>query len=198
MINQLDTEDKNVDRPDARDANYSGLGPAVTSLVLGIISIPFSLFLIGGVCGLVGLVLAIVHLRKRYFLRSMAWWGLSLSIAGLLATAGFAIYVFSEIRQIKETMTMIESQSYDEWIGTEAPNFALKDLENNSITLSALRGRRVVLDFWATWCPPCRREIPHFGYYLMILVKLYYVYKHQRLIPARCYAARPSPDAEGR
>ncbi len=28
-------------------------------------------------------------------------------------------------------------------------------------------------------------------YYLMILVKLYYVYKHQRLIPARCYAARP-------
>jgi len=35
-------------------------------------------------------------------------------------------------------------------------------------------------------------------YYLMILVKLYYVYKHQRLIPARCYAARPSPDVEGR
>jgi len=34
--------------------------------------------------------------------------------------------------------------------------------------------------------------------YLMILVKLYYVYKHQRLIPARCYAARPSPDVEGR
>jgi len=35
-------------------------------------------------------------------------------------------------------------------------------------------------------------------YYLMILVKLYYVYKHQRLIPARCYAARPSPDTVGR
>jgi len=35
-------------------------------------------------------------------------------------------------------------------------------------------------------------------YYLMILVKPYCVYKHQRLIPARCYAARPSPDAEGR
>jgi len=35
-------------------------------------------------------------------------------------------------------------------------------------------------------------------YYLMILVKLYYVYKHQRLIPARCYAVRPSLHAEGR
>ena len=34
-----------------------------------------------------------------------------------------------------------------------------------------------------------------FWYYLMILVKFYFVYKHQRLIPARCYAARPSPDA---
>ena len=35
-------------------------------------------------------------------------------------------------------------------------------------------------------------------YYLMILVKLYYVYKHQRLIPAHCYAARPSPNVESR
>jgi len=35
-------------------------------------------------------------------------------------------------------------------------------------------------------------------YYLMILVKTYYVYNYQRLIPARCYAARTSPDAEGR
>jgi len=41
-------------------------------------------------------------------------------------------------------------------------------------------------------------RIRDFRSYLMILVKLYYVYKHQRLIPARCYAARPSPDVEGR
>ena len=39
---------------------------------------------------------------------------------------------------------------------------------------------------------------PTIRYYLMILVKTYYVYNYQRLIPARCYAARTSPDAEGR
>jgi len=42
------------------------------------------------------------------------------------------------------------------------------------------------------------KDDPDLWYYLMILVKPYCVYKHQRLIPARCYAARPSPDAEGR
>ena len=92
----------------------------------------------------------------------MAWWGLSLSIAGLLVTTGFAIYVFGEVRQFQETMTMLQSQSYDEWIDTEAPDFTLKDLEGNPVTLSALKGRRVILNFWATWCPPCRMEIPHF------------------------------------
>ena len=43
-----------------------------------------------------------------------------------------------------------------------------------------------------------KSDFPDFWYYLMILVKLYYVYKHQRLIPAHCYAVRPSLDVEGR
>jgi len=43
----------------------------------------------------------------------------------------------------------------------------------------------------------CKKEEPEIWYYLMILVKIYYVYKHQRLIPARYYAARPGPDAAG-
>ena len=42
------------------------------------------------------------------------------------------------------------------------------------------------------------RGILKLWYYLMILVKTYYVYNYQRLIPARCYAAQTSPDAEGR
>lgn len=42
----------------------------------------------------------------------------------------------------------------------EAPDFTLKDVDGNPVRLRDLRGKVVFLNFWATWCPPCRLEMP--------------------------------------
>jgi cytochrome c biogenesis protein CcmG/thiol:disulfide interchange protein DsbE len=52
-------------------------------------------------------------------------------------------------------------------VGAEAPDFTLKDLSGNEIKLSTLRGKPVMINFWATWCPPCREEIP-------VITKMYH------------------------
>ena len=44
--------------------------------------------------------------------------------------------------------------------GDMAPDFTLKDLNGKPVTLSQLRGKVVVLNFWASWCPHCREEMP--------------------------------------
>ena len=59
--------------------------------------------------------------------------------------------------------------------GPTAPDFSLKDLSGQTVTLEQYRGKVVLLDFWATWCPPCRMTIP-------MLIKLQDKYRDDGLV----------------
>jgi len=151
-----------VQPPPLRGDRSAGTGLAVASLVLGILAVLLSVACVGGVCGLVGLVLAVTHLRRSRVSRPMAWWGLSLSTVGILLTVAWVAYGGLQALRFRCNMAQLGSRTYQKWIGKETPDVVLRDLEGKSLALSDLRGRRLVLDFWATWCPPCRKEIPHF------------------------------------
>jgi peroxiredoxin len=153
---------------DSSQNSHASVGIAVTSFVLGLVSLLLSFFVIGVIFGIVGLVFGIVHLGKRMPLfKAMAVWGIVLSLIGSVANIGFGVFYGIKMHRMYVLMKEIQSEGEmqpqaEEYIGVVSPDIDLTDMDGNEITLSKLKGKRVILYFWATWCPPCKKEIPHF------------------------------------
>ncbi|MFJ8262856.1 peroxiredoxin family protein [Rummeliibacillus sp. NPDC094406] len=71
-----------------------------------------------------------------------------------------------------ETASTNEKEDTTSQVEYVAPDFELKTLEGETVRLSDYIGKKVIINFWATWCPPCNEEVPH-------MQKVYEEYKNQ-------------------
>ena len=95
--------------------------------------------------------------------------GLILVIVGLFMVTGLLDTItgnylnksFTEQETITEDQTAENDVDQTEEEVVPAPDFTLVDLEGNTHTLSEYQGKTVFINFWATWCSPCKQELPH-------------------------------------
>lgn len=87
-----------------------------------------------------------------------------IAIIALVMLVAYGAYDYYE-KKSSEGTSVRESASQNIKVGIQkgqqAPDFTLNDLQGNPVKLSDYKGKTVLINFWATWCPPCRVEMPH-------------------------------------
>ena len=141
-------------------------GLAASALGLGAIGVYSSFLVVGGVLGLVAIGLGWLELRRRKENRTMAWIAIGLGAAAIAIGVTMATAWGPELRQAflegvgNEAVGVRSEPGLAGWTGEEAPDFTITTLEGEELRLSDLRGSRVVVGFWATWCGACIEQAP--------------------------------------